>query len=201
MAKKQGADEVIYVPTEDLVEASIGKTRFRANEGRARKKAKRSFEEPTLDLYGGFDGFLVRTALIRANDYDASKAPLIQSPEDVIKLVEHLAFADQEHLVVIATNSESRLMAIHEAAVGGLGAAQFEIRQLIKVGYLTSAKALFMVHNHPSGSSTPSADDLRATKAVVEALKCVGLSLLDHIIIARDGATSLRSFAPTASGF
>lgn len=202
MAKRQGADEVIYLPTEELVSESIGKTKFRPNEGRPRKKkAKRTFEEPTMELYGGFDGFLVRTALIRATDYDERDAPTITSPPDVISLVAHLAQADQEHMVVIAISSSGKLMAIHESAIGGLASAPVEIRQLIKVGYLTGAPALFMVHNHPSGRGLPSQDDLRSTRRAIEALRCVDLQLLDHIIIGRDGSVSLRSSFPREAGF
>lgn len=192
MAKKrEGADEVIYVPTEELVAESIGETRLRPNAAR-KKKAARKFEEPTLDLYGGFDSFLVRTALIRASDYDERNAPQVSSPEEVFALCKHLQQADQEHMVVIAVNNQLKLMAIHESAVGGMSSAAVEARQLLKVGFLAGAPSVFMVHNHPGGKPTPSQDDVQMTKNAKEALKCVGMRLLDHVIVARDGYFSLH---------
>jgi len=194
MAKRDGADEVLYVPTEELVQESLGAAKFRPNEGKPRKKkAKRFFEEPALELYGGFEGFLVRTALIRATDYDSSEAPMVSTPEAVFALCKHLQQADQEHMVVIAVNNQLRLMAIHESAVGGMSSAQVEVRQLIKVAFLSGAPRVFLVHNHPGGSRRPSPEDVQTTQRTKESLACVGISLIDHIIVAHDGYFSLNN--------
>jgi DNA repair protein RadC len=55
-----------------------------------------------------------------------------------------------------------------------------------------AASAIVLVHNHPSGDPTPSADDVQMTRAVAAACDVVGLSLLDHVVVARSGAASLR---------
>lgn len=189
MAKLQGADEVIYVPSEELVEASLGKTRFRSN-ARKKKSAKIEEAEAAADLYAGNSSFLVRTALIRASDYDPNTAPLVKSPTDVVSLTNHLRFADQEHVVIIAVNGRLKLLAIHETAIGGRSSASVEIQQSVKVAFLTSAAGVFMVHNHPSGDPAPSPEDVALTRRVKEAVQCVGIQLFDHVIIARHGETS-----------
>ena len=188
--KPKGADEIIYLPTENLIEMSLGTAKsFRPN---AAKKKKRFVEESEADLYGGYEGFLVRTAVIRASDYDQKVAPQITQASDIATLVAHLAYADQEHFVVIAVNSQMKLLAIHEAAIGGSSSAAVEMKQALKVAFLTSAHACFIVHNHPGGISTPSNEDVILTRAIMSGMDCVGVPLLDSVIVARDGYTSLR---------
>jgi DNA repair protein RadC len=50
-----------------------------------------------------------------------------------------------------------------------------------------AASALVLVHNHPSGSLTPSPEDIAVTKQLLEAGKTIGIELLDHIIVGEDG--------------
>jgi DNA repair protein RadC len=54
-----------------------------------------------------------------------------------------------------------------------------------------AASAIVLVHNHPSGDPRPSVEDLGMTRALSSACKVVGLTLLDHVIVARGGASSL----------
>jgi DNA repair protein RadC len=54
------------------------------------------------------------------------------------------------------------------------------------------ASAIVLIHNHPSGDPNPSEEDLRMTEALAVACEVVGLELLDHVIVARGGAASLR---------
>ncbi|MGH7186382.1 MAG: JAB domain-containing protein, partial [Pseudomonadota bacterium] len=53
--------------------------------------------------------------------------------------------------------------------------------------------AIIMVHNHPSGDPTPSEDDIAMTKEVVAAAEKLGITLHDHVVIARKGHASFRS--------
>jgi hypothetical protein len=56
-----------------------------------------------------------------------------------------------------------------------------------------SAAAMVLVHNHPSGDPSPSADDVRLTYDAGYAGQLLGIDVLDHIIVAGDGVTSLRA--------
>ena len=56
------------------------------------------------------------------------------------------------------------------------------------------SKAIWKVHNHPSGDPTPSRKDVEVTERLEEAARTLSIPLLDHIIVARDGMTSLREF-------
>jgi len=51
-----------------------------------------------------------------------------------------------------------------------------------------------VVHNHPSGDPTPSDEDFTVTSRMEEAGKTLGIQLLDHIVVARNGAVSIRAY-------
>jgi DNA repair protein RadC len=58
---------------------------------------------------------------------------------------------------------------------------------------LQSAASIILVHNQPSGDSEPSEEDLAITKRLVEAGELLGISVLDHVIVASRGVVSFRS--------
>jgi DNA repair protein RadC len=113
----------------------------------------------------------------------------------VAKLCQHIAMMDQEYMVTIAVSNDMRLMAIHEAAVGGRSRVGTVAVDIIKVPFLTGATALFLVHNHPSGVPIPSVEDFDMTDLVRRATECVGLTLLDHIVVAHEGWDGIISKA------
>jgi DNA repair protein RadC len=178
-----GPDIEFFAPSEDLADPVR-----RQNPARRRP----TLEHPALDLYAGSDGFLVRTALIRSERYRAGTGPVIRTSDDICRLVQHLAHADQEHFVVLAVSNQNRLMAIHESSVGGTSKTLVELRHAIKVPFLVGAQAIAVVHNHPSGDPTPSPDDIDLTKRLKEAVDCVGLTFLDHVIVSTGGCVSFH---------
>jgi DNA repair protein RadC len=66
-------------------------------------------------------------------------------------------------------------------------------REVVKRALELGATAIIMVHNHPSGDPTPSADDIAMTREVAEAAGKIGIALHDHIVIGRKGHVSLKS--------
>jgi DNA repair protein RadC len=66
-------------------------------------------------------------------------------------------------------------------------------REVVKRALELSASAIIMVHNHPSGDPTPSRADIEMTREVREAAEKLGISLHDHVIIARGGHSSFKS--------
>lgn len=204
-------DVVLYAPTRDLTDTEdIAASSLHPNEGepprydptgrrpaRRRRRRQRALEHPALDLYGGYEGLLVRTALIRSDQYDDRDLPKVETVMDVALLCKHLIHSDQEHVVTIAADVLLHALAINEAAIGPANHASFTAMQVLKVAFLTSARGVFMVHNHPSGDPRPSNDDLMATRAVLKAAECLQLDFLDHIIVGRQGFVSFTQNAPS----
>lgn len=72
-----------------------------------------------------------------------------------------------------------------EVSRGIVDAAIIHPREVFKEAIRTNSAALIMVHNHPSGDPTPSAEDIRVTRQLVEAGKIVQIDVLDHVIVGR----------------
>ena len=99
----------------------------------------------------------------------------------------------QERTGALFSNARNRLLR-HDPEIyrGTLDRAVVEPRELLKRALLANAAALIVYHNHPSGDPTPSREDREFTRRLASAAEAVGLRLLDHIVVARDGCVSFR---------
>ena len=181
------ADVVILAPTEKLAASAsyVRNPRYRLDIRAPGEPAK------SITLYDGKERFLVRTALVRHEDFHGGNAPKLDTPRAVAKLCQHIAMMDQEYMVTIAVNSALRLLAIHETAVGGKSGVGPLVNDIIKIPFLTGASGVFLVHNHPSGVPIPSAQDIDMTDRAKRATECVGVTLLDHVVVAYEGWTGI----------
>jgi len=193
------ADITLYAPVTELADTGDlvpnREEQIVFPKGGKPRRRRPSIEHPALDLYAGNSLLLVRTALIRAEGYDPKNLPTVDTAWAAADLLRHLQHADQEHLVTLSLNSQNQVNAIHEVSIGTATATMQTADNILKVAFLTGARGLIIAHNHPSGIPTPSRDDLDMTQNCLHAAACVGLSLLDSLIIARDGWVSLRSLA------
>ncbi len=180
-----GADIVLTAPVGMLQARRENPSRFRWS-----KKA--------TNLYGGLDGLLVRTALVRARDYKAAQRRVgkIKDASQVAALCAHLQHADTEYMVVIAMDRNQKPTAIYEVTEGSANSFHIMPSQIVKVMLLAGSDTCYVVHNHPLLSTgetlRPSQQDRDLTALIQSTLGCVGLHLLDHIII---GAKGFYSFA------
>jgi len=99
----------------------------------------------------------------------------------------------QERTGALYLNARNRLLR-HDPEIyrGTLDRAVVEPRELLKRALLANAAALIVYHNHPSGDPSPSREDREFTRRLAAAADAVGLRLLDHIVVARDGCVSFR---------
>ena len=84
---------------------------------------------------------------------------------------------------------------------GSVDAIAVRPAELLRPAVMTGAPAIIAVHNHPSGDPSPSPSDVATTRTLAEAAQLLGIELLDHVVLARDGAVSLREqgFLPLAN--
>jgi DNA repair protein RadC len=101
--------------------------------------------------------------------------------EDLLKEVFRVALLD-------AQNGLLRDVLVSE---GTLSASLVHPREVFKPAILESAASIILVHNHPSGDPTPSREDLRLTKQLVECAELLELRIHDHVIIGRERFISL----------
>ena len=109
----------------------------------------------------------------------------IRSAKDVARHLQGMAELDKETLVGLYLNSRSQIIHEEIISIGSLTTNIIHPREVLKPAVELSAAAVILVHNHPSGSVTPSEEDIKITKQIVEAGKILGIEILDHIIIGK----------------
>jgi DNA repair protein RadC len=102
-----------------------------------------------------------------------------------------LATIDHEELWVLALDGRHGLRAARRVASGGIHGLHVGVRDVLRVAIREAASAFILVHNHPSGDPSPSAEDVAFTDAVAAAATIVGTPLLDHVVIARRRSSSI----------
>ena len=120
------------------------------------------------------------------------KSKELNDPEKVYRLIKSkLRDYHKEHFYIIALNS--RNYSIAEVSVGSLNASVVHPREVFAEAIRNKAASVIFAHNHPSGDPEPSEDDLEITKRLVESGKILGIEVLDHIIVAKDGFFSFKN--------
>lgn len=114
----------------------------------------------------------------------------ISTAQEVFDTFCHLRHESKEHFLVLHLDSKNKISCIDRVAVGSLNSAIVHPREVFKTALLSSAAALILIHNHPSGDPTPSREDLELTGRLKETGELLGIRVLDHIIIG-DGYVSL----------
>ncbi len=90
---------------------------------------------------------------------------------------------DREHFGIFILNNRNRLIAYHEVSVGSLNSSIVCPREVFKPVILAGAAAFICVHNHPSGSTSPSPEDIAISRKLKQGADIFGIPLLDHVII------------------
>jgi DNA repair protein RadC len=99
----------------------------------------------------------------------------------------------QEEFHVVCLDAKHQVLGTQRVTVGSLDRSLIHPREVFRPAIKDAAKAVIVVHNHPSGDPTPSDEDCTVTSRLEEAGKTLGIQLLDHIIVARNGAISIRA--------
>lgn len=117
----------------------------------------------------------------------------IRTPEDAARLVEtEMANLPREELRAVLMDIRNRVIRVIRIAEGGLSASVICPRDLFREAVRANAAALILAHNHPSGDPSPSTEDIETTRRFVEMGELMGVRVVDHIIVARGGFTSLK---------
>lgn len=129
----------------------------------------------------------------RLNKAECQSLPKIKNPEDVVNLIKNeMKYLQKEAFVVLLLNTKHAVTHKEIVSVGSLNASIVHPREVFKTAIKKSASAMILVHNHPSGDPSPSREDIYITKRMKEVGVIVGISVLDHVIVAGDSYHSLR---------
>ena len=118
---------------------------------------------------------------------------IVRSPQDVVNLLgAEMALLDQEHLRVLLLTSRNQVRAIQEVYRGNVNASIIRVAEVVRPAIRENCPAIIVVHNHPSGDPSPSAEDILVTRNIVAGAEMMDIELLDHIIIGGQGHVSMK---------
>jgi DNA repair protein RadC len=129
----------------------------------------------------------------RVNGYPESdgKKPL-KTPEDIVAVVQgKLQDKMKEYFLALLLDTRNQLIRVAEISVGSLDSSIVHPREVFKEAISASAASVVFIHNHPSGDTQASDDDIALTKRLCQAGEIMGIEVLDHVII---GGKSFASF-------
>jgi len=109
----------------------------------------------------------------------------VRTPEAIAAQCADMATAAQEMFCVFDLNAKNNVIDRRLVTLGILDASLVHPREVFRGALLNNAAAVVVTHKHPSGDPTPSAEDIRITRQLVEAGKILGIAVLDHVVIGR----------------
>lgn len=118
----------------------------------------------------------------------------ITSPKDVYNLlIDEFRYETKEHIKLLMLNIKNNVLKITDLGTGGVNFAYLEPKDVVLEAIKINAPKIILVHNHPSGITTPSKQDILITQKLEKCLDLFGIKLIDHIIIADLGYESIIS--------
>lgn len=124
----------------------------------------------------------------------ANRVISITSSEDVYSIFRPiLAELTHEECWALYLTNSNRVIEYSRISQGGVQSTVVDQRLLIKRALELLSTRIIIVHNHPSGSSSPSEEDIKLTRRVIEAATLFDIDIVDHVIISSTGSTSLKA--------
>ncbi len=118
----------------------------------------------------------------------------IKSPRDIAEIFfDEFRIEKQECLKIVILNNKNYIIKIINYAKGEVDKINLSIRQILLEVIKENAEKIIIVHNHPSGDSTASKNDIEFTKKLFKASEIIGIKLLDHIVVGLDEYESIFS--------
>lgn len=127
--------------------------------------------------------------------YDRNQAgfTVIRSAEDAYNYLQDMRNLPKEHLRGLYLNSHNRLIRDEVISIGTINSNIIHPREIFRPAIECNAAAVVLAHNHPSGESKASDEDIAITKQIIQAGKILGITLLDHVIITKDTFQSIEA--------
>lgn len=113
----------------------------------------------------------------------------IDSPKTAVTIINKVFSLAEEAVEVfgiLTLNSKNKIVGAHIISVGTLNIAVVHPREVFKPAILNNAAQIIIFHNHPSGDSSPSKEDIVVTQKLVDAGKLLGIEIIDHLIISEN---------------
>ena len=117
----------------------------------------------------------------------------ISSANDIFKELEEYADKQQEHFIVSYLNGANEVIENRIITIGILNQSLVHPREVFAPAIANRSSAIILAHNHPSGVLEASAEDIGVTKRLKEAGRILGIEVLDHLILTKNGFLSFKA--------
>ena len=124
-------------------------------------------------------------------EYPATAAPLVNTPQSAADQLEDIADSDTETFCVILLDARKKMISAEIVTNGLVDCSLVHAREVYRSAVRKNACAVILAHNHPTGDASPSVEDIRITKQLIEAGKVLDIKVMDHIIVGKT-TVSLR---------
>ncbi len=111
----------------------------------------------------------------------------VTSASDVYTALAEYSCKNQEHFMLITLDGASKVIEKRVIFIGTLNQSLVHPREVFRPAILDNAAGIIIAHNHPSGTLEASRADIQITQRLKEVAKLVGIELLDHVIISKEG--------------
>lgn len=128
--------------------------------------------------------YVRKLAELEVREFDGTK---VKNAADVYPIVKHYGKLDVEYFLIITFDGAHRVIKTHELSKGILNKTVVHPREVYRAAIKDNAAAIILIHNHPSNQLEPSYEDEQLTRRLSEAGEIIGIAVLDHLILGRDG--------------
>jgi DNA repair protein RadC len=128
----------------------------------------------------------------RALLLDEGLLPTVRTPQDAVDQVAAIRTYRKENFVLLCLDARNQLIHKETVSVGTLNASLVHPREVFQIALARSAASVILAHNHPSGDTSPSEEDVEITRRMAKAGQIMGIEVLDHLIVSGRGHTSLK---------
>lgn len=133
--------------------------------------------------------FEIAKRILHQQKYEDKKR--ITSPQEIADIfIPLLKDEIKEKFLVVCLNKANSIITSEVITTGTIDSSVIHPREVFKVAIDNNAVSIIVIHNHPSGNTEPSNEDISITKRLVEAGKILSIPVFDHIIIAGNTYTS-----------
>jgi len=146
----------------------------------------------SLDKLTGINGLGTAKAAVIAASMEFARRAIcpekkkISGPKDIMPLIRHYGDRDREHFLCLSLNGAHEVRHIRIVSIGLVNKTLVHPREVFSDPIKDRAAAVIVAHNHPSGNTAPSAEDIDITNRIKKAGDILGIPLLDHIIFSED---------------
>lgn len=137
---------------------------------------------------------IAQATALRLLETKVEGRPILSSWDDLGDYLQAaMAHSSVEEVRILFLNAKNMLIANEALWRGSVDEASVHVREVIARAIALGATALIIVHNHPSGDPTPSSQDIRLTRDLIDAGRHMKIAIHDHVIVGSQGRSSLKA--------